>query len=442
MDFVSCPPEINSARMYTGAGSEPLLAAARAWGALADELHSAADSYQAVTTELTTGSWLGAASASMSAASSSYAAWLRVTAARAEHSCLQAKSAAAAYQTALSATVPPPMVAANRSELLTLVATNLLGENSQAIAATEAEYAEMWAQDLEAMYGYAASSASSTVLPPFDPPPQTTNPTGLVEQAAGELSGAVEGTAQQAFSAASSALPSAGEAELLALVADFFTVVLAVPAFYSLFVAVPANVVGIIGFPVALVGTGVGLHTDEIVSGWNGEEPYPSTDPAPVEPFPAPLLNLPAGTVPARSIEAGVSEARVIGGLSVPPTWAAGTPEVRPVAYTLPGTVAAAAVPAAEVGFGGTLGEMALAGMAGRIMADAVGAGAGKAAQGARAALGVRPTTGDDETASQEGHRAVVTGVAAELREFAKLVDEGLLTNDEYLRQKKRLLGL
>ena len=30
MDFVSYPPEINSARMYTGAGSGPLLAAAEA----------------------------------------------------------------------------------------------------------------------------------------------------------------------------------------------------------------------------------------------------------------------------------------------------------------------------------------------------------------------------------------------------------------------------
>jgi PPE-SVP subfamily C-terminal region len=224
-------------------------------------------------------------------------------------------------------------------------------------------------------------------------------------------------------------------------VADFFTVMLAVPAFYSLFIAVPANVVGVIGFPVALVGTGVGLHTDEIISGWNGEEPYPGTDPAPVEPFPAPLLNLPAGTVPARSVEVGLGEARIIGGISVPPTWTAGTPEVRPVAYTLPGPAAAAsAVPEAEVGFGGTLGEMALAGMAGRIMADAVGAGAGRTARHARAALsGARAM---NETAAQEGHRAVVTGVAAELREFAKLVDEGLLTNDEYLHQRKRLLGL
>jgi PPE-repeat protein len=447
MDFVSYPPEVNSARMYTGAGSGPLVAAAEAWDALAIELHSAANLYQAVVSELTTGPWLGPSSASMSAAASSYTAWLRVTAAQAEESCAQAKSAAAAYETAFSATVPPPMVAANRSQLSTLVATNVFGRNAQAIAATEAQYAEMWAQDLAAMDGYAASSASSTVLTPFDPPPQTTNPASSIDQAGG----VVESTVQQAFSAVPSGVQTvaaAAEADPLATLADLFTVLLAVPALYSLFIAVPANVVGMIGLPVSLVGVGAGLHTDEIISGWNGEEPYPGTDRAPVKPFPAPLLNLPAGTVPPPSVEAGLGQASLVGDLSVPPTWTVATPAVRPVAYTLPGTVAGTnAVPAAEVDSGSTLGEMALAGMAGRVMAQTVGTGAGKATRGTRAAalagakaVSVVKTTAD-EMVPQENPRAVVTGVAAELREFAKLRDEGLLSNDEYTVQRKRLLG-
>lgn len=33
------------------------------------------------------------------------------------------------------------------------VATNILGQNTPAIAATETQYAEMWAQDAAAMYG-------------------------------------------------------------------------------------------------------------------------------------------------------------------------------------------------------------------------------------------------------------------------------------------------
>ena len=34
-----------------------------------------------------------------------------------------------------------------------------------------------------------------------------------------------------------------------------------------------------------------------------------------------------------------------------------------------------------------------------------------------------------------------LTGLAAELRELAELRDSGILTNDEFSRQKRRLLG-
>ena len=38
MDFGALPPEINSARMYAGPGSTPMLAAASAWDQVAAEL--------------------------------------------------------------------------------------------------------------------------------------------------------------------------------------------------------------------------------------------------------------------------------------------------------------------------------------------------------------------------------------------------------------------
>jgi PPE-repeat protein len=47
------------------------------------------------------------------------------------------------------------------------MATNFLGQNTPAIAATEAHYAEMWAQDAAAMYGYAGSSATASQVTPF-----------------------------------------------------------------------------------------------------------------------------------------------------------------------------------------------------------------------------------------------------------------------------------
>jgi PPE family len=64
---------------------------------------------------------------------------------------------------ATSAALPPKTVVANRTQLVTLIATNFLGQNSPAIAATEAQYEEMWAQDVAAMFGYAASSTPSSV---------------------------------------------------------------------------------------------------------------------------------------------------------------------------------------------------------------------------------------------------------------------------------------
>jgi len=62
-----------------------------------------------------------------------------------------------------SAALPPATVAANRAQLVTLVASNHLGHNAPAVAATEAQYGEMWAQDTAAMFGYAASSSPSSV---------------------------------------------------------------------------------------------------------------------------------------------------------------------------------------------------------------------------------------------------------------------------------------
>ena len=184
MDYGALPPEINSARMYSGPGSPPMLAAAAAWDGLAAELSSTASSYQSVIERLSGEGWLGPASASMAAAVTPYMTWVSLTGAQAEQAATQASAAAAAYEAAFAATVPPAAVAANRVQLATLVATNFLGQNTPAIAATEAHYGEMWAQDAAAMYAYAASSAAASVLKLFGQPPQTTNPAGQADQTA------------------------------------------------------------------------------------------------------------------------------------------------------------------------------------------------------------------------------------------------------------------
>jgi PPE-repeat protein len=184
MDFGALPPEINSARMYLGPGSDPMLAAAAAWDGLAAELNSTASSYQSMITRLTDEGWMGPASASMVAAIAPYLTWMSGTGATAEQAAAQAAAAAAAFEAAFAMTVPPAAVAANRSQLAALVATNVIGQNTPAIAANEAQYGEMWAQDAAAMYGYAANSAAVTKLKTFTLPPQTTSPTGQSQQSA------------------------------------------------------------------------------------------------------------------------------------------------------------------------------------------------------------------------------------------------------------------
>jgi PPE-repeat protein len=208
-DFALLPPEVNSAKMYTGAGSRSLLVAASAWKSLAAELRSTALSYAAVLTALTEEEWHGPASAAMAAAALPYVAWLDTTAEHSEQAATQAEAAAAAYETAFAATVPPPQIATNRAQLAELLATNVIGHNIAAIAATEAEYGEMWAQDAAAMYGYASTSAVATDLAQFDAPQQITELAGLSEQSAavGQAVAADLGTGQSALSTLMDTVP-------------------------------------------------------------------------------------------------------------------------------------------------------------------------------------------------------------------------------------------
>jgi PPE-repeat protein len=178
MSFSLIPPEINSALMYSGAGSGPLLEAATAWDGLAADLEATATQYQTAVTNLTTGPWLGASSTQMATAAEPYIAWMQATAAEAGQTGAQAKAAAAAYQTAYASMVPPPVISANRATLTTLVANNFLGQNTGAIAQNEAEYLEMWIQDALAMDTYnQASTGASAALPAQTAAPMVTSGT-------------------------------------------------------------------------------------------------------------------------------------------------------------------------------------------------------------------------------------------------------------------------
>jgi PPE-repeat protein len=213
MDFAALPPEVNSGRMYAGPGSGPMITAAASWDSLATEVSSAAGDYGSVISGLTSGPWRGPASASMAAAAAPYVSWMNATAAQAEQAANQAKAAASAYETAFAATVPPPVIVANRTLLASLVATNILGQNTPAIATTEAHYAEMWAQDAAAMYGYAGSSAAASTLTPFAQAPATTTvgqATGTGTQTLSQLVTSVPAALQGLASPATSTSAGSG----------------------------------------------------------------------------------------------------------------------------------------------------------------------------------------------------------------------------------------
>jgi PPE-repeat protein len=327
LDFGALPPEINSGRMYLGPGSAPMIAAASAWDALAAELSVTAAGYGTVLSELTDRGWLGPASQAMADAAAPYVTWLHSTAAQAEQTAAQARNAATAYELAFAMTVPPPVIAANRSLLMTLVATNFFGQNTPAIAATEAHYAEMWLQDATAMYGYAGSSAAARQLTQFTEPPPTSNPTSVAAQSG------QHGTLSQLLSTTPNALqqlanpPAVSNPSLL----DYL---LRVPNITNSTLSTSNAVTSGRGIFIQNSRLAAQAAEDEEKSAGLGAG-LVSTAPVPVDEFPRP------------TVSAAVGRAIPVGSLSVPPNWTTAAPEIRLAALALPdsatGTVSATA---------------------------------------------------------------------------------------------------
>lgn len=355
MDFGALPPEVNSARMYSGPGLGPMLAAAAGWDELAIEMGSAATSYAAVIGQLTALSWYGPAATWMASAAAPYVMWMSTTATAAEQAADQARAAAAAYAAAFAATVPPPVIAANRSLLMTLVATNILGQNTPAIAATEAQYAEMWAQDAMAMYGYAGSSAAASTLTPFVPPQQAINPSGLAAQGAA--------VAQ----ATGSSVVTDTQASLTQLTSSLPTVLqgLASPLSSS---SLPSMLSAINPELSTISSTAwiasAGLSTGEKLKGLIPAATS-ALAPAAAEglaagPLGSGLASLASIGGAGPAVSAGMGQAGLVGSLSVPQSWTATVPAKAAAALT--GTNLGAA-PAADGGVPSSmLGGLPLAG--------------------------------------------------------------------------------
>jgi PPE-repeat protein len=400
VDFGALPPEINSGRMYAGPGAGPMLAASAAWDELAAELQSTAAAYGATIQGLTGGPWTGPTSITMAAAAMPYVAWINQTGAQAELAGTQAKLAAAAYETAFAATVPPPVIAANRTLLMSLIATNILGQNTPAIMATEAHYMEMWAQDAAAMYSYAGTSASASQLTPFTEPPLTTNAAGTTLQSAavsqadaqGGLVNGLPGVLQTLANATlSPTTPTSTAGNIFAGLESGTTPIFNLPAvpteltdwntMMSTFVSGPYSLQGLTSIPGGpFLSFG---QTYAYAQNGQGLQAY-FTPPKPISGALAPLASELAPHVPSASlsgapVSGAMGRSALVGSLSVPQGWTQAAPGIRTLASVLPANLAAAPE-VAMAGEGSVFGQMALSSLAGRgLGAAAFGSGSGAA---------------------------------------------------------------
>jgi PPE-repeat protein len=507
MDFGAFPPEVNSTRMYAGPGAGSMLAAAAAWDGLAADLHSTESAYGSVISGLAGVSWQGASSASMAAAAAPYMVWMSATAGQAEQVANQARAAASAYEAAFAMTVPPPVIAANRAQLMSLVATNFLGLNTPAIMATEAHYHTMWAQDAAAMYGYAGSSAIASALPPFTPATPTTNPAGLAGQTAAMANTAatsVGGHAQSVASALSGHLSTflstvpqtlqalSQPAQSTSSASGLLSTLLGtgasgasapVSALSSLTgvtsnganagAAAASGLSGLLGgiSPTELIslavegtvfaGGSAGLGLDfgglglDLLGADELFETEENLDLAPVDglgalgllPGGESGLLAPAGGLGSAGVAASMGQAASVGALSVPQSWAnAPAAAMTPVAATvLPGTnldaapeirPVAATLPAAGLGAAAKLE----ADSSGKLFSEGLMASMAARAIGGAAFMGRQERAGADKASSQDGP-VTIREVAVGLRELAELRDRGILTDEEFNEQKRRLLA-
>lgn len=410
MDFGLLPPEVNSGRMYAGSGPGPMLAAATAWDGLAAELHNMAATYDSSVSDLVAG-WHGPSAETMAASAAPYAAWLHTTATQAELTAAQARAAAAAYEAAFAATVPPPLIEANRSLLITLVATNILGQNTPAIAATEAHYAEMWAQDATAMYGYAAAATTASRLAPFSEPPPTANPAAAqtqaaaVAQAAGAATGAnIQSQLTQLTTLVPNALQGLTAGAAAASGPSSIESVLSQVATFLSTITGPYSPIGWIGIPggwwlTAMQVLGTAQNVPGVLSLLGG--------PAPITGALGPLsggyvsFEKPVPGTPAVGrglVLASAGRAASLGALSVPTSWASAVPAVKTLAATLPSAGPAAAAALGSAGQNGLLSSMAMSSLAGR----AIAGGATQSVVGTTARVIDRKSTvvGDDDPSS------------------------------------------
>jgi PPE-repeat protein len=363
-EFMFLPPEINSGLMFGGAGAGSLFAAAAAWAELASNLSLSASSFSSVISGLTSGNWTGPSADAMAQAAVPYLQWLGAAVSHAEGAAMQAQVAASAFEAAFAATVHPTAVATNRTTLMTLVATNILGQNTAAIFATELEYIEMWIQDVFAMFGYHAGASSvAAALPTI-----TSAPTGLAGLFTAPLSNFVSSIGSllgpsfaPLVSVAQSAITEVGSLVSSVPVSSLVSVA-QLGVYPASGVLPPMMALAHGATPVASVAGAAGAAGAAGVLAADGPGLVGSTAPA--------MQALGGSGGFGSAMSAGLGSARFVGAISVPPTWQGSLPTrigVLPgVSVTPTGSAGPAGVPVMSGASRGPGARPGIPGAAGR----------------------------------------------------------------------------
>lgn len=352
LNFAFQPPELTSGQVWTGPGSAGLAAAGASWQALCAELGSAAAAYSAVMAALSV-DYMGPAAMSMALAAAPYVVWMLATAAQCEVAATGAFEAAAIFEAARAGVVPPPIIAANRSTLATLLATNFLGVNSPAIAANEAEYMGFWTTDATTMFAYSGNAAGvAGSLTPFIPPMPNSNPAGLAGPAANVVetgAEAVTGVPNKLLTAAGG-LPGGLDPSMFLSAGP--QLIGALPQVFSSLTtplqSATAPIQSFMGTFQGLLGPLMGAFNNPALSNLTEATAMPAVQAANL------TAGGPATGLGANAVTAALGRGLNVGGVSVPAGWATAAPG----STTGPAVVAAssatpAVAPATQAGMSG-----------------------------------------------------------------------------------------
>ncbi|BAX29133.1 PPE family protein [Mycobacterium tuberculosis] len=166
------PAEYISNVIYEGPRADSLYAADQRLRQLADSVRTTAESLNTTLDELHE-NWKGSSSEWMADAALRYLDWLSKHSRQILRTARMIESLVMAYEETLLRVVPPATIANNREEVRRLIASNVAGVNTPAIADLEAQYEQYRAENIQAMDRYLSwTRFALSKLPRWREPPQ------------------------------------------------------------------------------------------------------------------------------------------------------------------------------------------------------------------------------------------------------------------------------